>query len=305
MRRPLFFALLICAMSLALGACASARVPAGAVYPAAPAYEPSGPIPGTVALAVDETAKVQSRGKTRVNDPYGPMIASDLKKMKLFGNVVYPYVSGSPAGQKAVLHLAITGGWSYSSEDYTRSDWWAGRSQGHYAYGDHEVKITLTANGREIFNKTVPVKSDLEYRGGDEDQIAALLNQAQAERIAIAVSEEIEAHQAIIVAQLFNRPAYVATPYAAPKAGYAAPASQVAAPHPALPGPVVTGAEDAGIGKKLSELEVLHKQGVLSDADYNAARARLMDIRKLDDLYRTGVITLPEYRKALARIMQK
>ena len=308
-----FVAGVLAVMALALGACASAPRASVEVSPQIPAYEPTGPIPMTVALAVDETAKVQSQGRTRVDDPYGPMIANDLRKMKLFGSVVYPYAGGSPAGQKAVLHLAITGGWHYSKVHYSDMDQWGMLPQGERAEGDHEVKITLTSNGQEIFSKTVPVESYLLYRGDDENRIAALLNRNQAGRIAIAVAKEIEARQAIIVAEVLNRPAYGAGAGAgaASAAGYvpAAPVSQASVPQPAVPGAGVPGAqmntEEAGMGKKLSELGALHEQGVLSDADFYAARTRLMNIRKLDDLYRTGVITLPEYQKARAKIMEK
>lgn len=313
MRRSLFFAVLVGVVALALGACASAPRPATAVYPATPAYEPSAPVPITVALKIDEAATVQSRGRSHVNEPYGPMIASDLKKMKLFGNVVYPYESGAAANQKAVLHLSITGGWSYFDEDYTPYDYWGGQPLHHHAKGDHEVKITLTAQGREIFSKTIPVKSDLGYRGHDANRVAALLNRAQAGRIAIEVAKVIEARHYMIMSQVVNRPAEAGvSPYMPPSAYVPAPspAYQVNTPPPAVPRQAInsaplTGAQEAGMGKKIEELEALHKQGVLSDADFNAARNRLLNIRKLDDLYRTGVITLPEYQKARAKIMEK
>ncbi len=304
--RRFFVAGVLAAAMLALGACAGASKTVRG-YPVS-AYTPSAPLPIAVALRVDEAATVQSRGSSHESYPYGPMIANDLRKMKLFGNVVYPYEKGAPAD--AVLHLEITGSWGYYGKDYTTRDYWGGLPRERYAQGDHDVKITLTKNGRQIMSRSVSLHDKINYDGGDEDLIAARLNRAQAENIAVEVAKAIEDKRPLIMAGVLNRPPQAeAAPYAAPGAGFG-PAAQPGAGPNVVSGAGVSGAGDqmnmeAGMGKKLKELEELHTQGVLSDADFGKARARLLDMRKLGDLYRNGVITLQEYQKARARIMEK
>lgn len=57
--------------------------------------------------------------------------------------------------------------------------------------------------------------------------------------------------------------------------------------------------------KKLQELSELHKNGVLSEADYNKARKRLTELQKLNELRQSGILSEEEYDKAKARLKEK
>ena len=63
--------------------------------------------------------------------------------------------------------------------------------------------------------------------------------------------------------------------------------------------------DSTDLNRKLQELDDLHKKGILSEADYNKAKKRVIDIQKLNELRKSGILSEEEYNKAKARLMAK
>ncbi|MDA8326453.1 MAG: SHOCT domain-containing protein [Nitrospiraceae bacterium] len=259
--------------------------------PAAPAYSQSGPIPIAVGIDVDETPSVQSCGPSHESRPYGPMIVDELKKMKVFNKIIYPYGKGGAAD--AVLHLTVRGQWSYYSKELEPRDYWAGLSTVHDVEGTHDIKAVLTAKGKEILDGSASVTSKGRYSGQDYEAITGRLNDIQARKIAVAVADMLRDKRAQIVAKVFNRPEEVRS--SNPAAGRSEVSSGTGRP---------AGGEYK-TAEKLRELEDLHASGALSDEEFGKAEKRLLDMQKLEDLYKSGILTEQEVRKAKARMLEK
>jgi hypothetical protein len=58
--------------------------------------------------------------------------------------------------------------------------------------------------------------------------------------------------------------------------GYAAPPQQGYAPPPAAPPPAAPPAAESSMTDQLNQLATLHQQGVLSDEEFTAAKAKLL-----------------------------
>jgi hypothetical protein len=61
-----------------------------------------------------------------------------------------------------------------------------------------------------------------------------------------------------------------------PPQGYAAPPQQGYAPPPAAPSPAAPPAAESSMMDQLNQLAALHQQGVLSDEEFTAAKAKLL-----------------------------
>ena len=286
-KKPFYILLFLAVIFLSARAFASTTVK---VSPA-PGYNPTTPIPLTVGLVVDEASGVQSHGKSRTNSPYGPMIAAELKELKVFKSIVYPYKKGAPAD--AVLLLNIKGKWEYFNAEHQPYDYWSGSSAGHFAEGAHEVKVIMTAADRRIINDSMQVKSRSQYSGQDYDLVASRLNEAQAKKIAITLANFLQDKRDRIMAQIQGNPRSAALPNS-PVVSKKISAAEVK-----------TGQPGEETGQKLNELKELHSSGVLSDEDFNKAKTRLIQMQKLEDLYKSGVLSEQEYKRAKARITGK
>ncbi len=290
MRKKLFcLFLLIAAISFSAYAGAATTVK----FPPAPVYNPTEPIPLTVGINVDEGPAVQSHGKSKADHPYGSAIVEELKKMKVFSNIVYPYKKGVSAD--AVVHLDIKGKWEYYNGEHRPYDYWAGSSSGHFAEGTHEIKIVMEAAGKKIINDSISVQSRGQYSGRDYDLVAGRLNDAQTKKIAVMLARLFQDKEDHIMAQIEGRPVKTAISSAASSVINTGSIETKKAPVKA----------GSGIETKLKEIEELHASGVLSDEDFGKVKTRLLQMQKLEDLYKDGVLSQQEYERARGRLLKK
>lgn len=285
-----FIVLFLAVISFGVSAFASTTVK---ISPS-PAYNPTEPIPLEAGIVVSEGPGVQSHGKSQINRPYGPMVVDELKKMKVFSGIIYPYKAGSPAD--IVLRLSIKGRWDYYSQELQPRDYWSGTTGARYAKGTHDVKVVLMAKDKEIMGGSLPVKSTGQYYGSDYDLITNKLNEAQTKNIAVAVAKLIQDNRRVIMAKVLNKPAEAGVPASSSSA--VAGAEEISK----TPGVGGTGSQRQKNADKLKALEELHASGVLSDEDFNKAKTRLIQMQKLEDLYKSGVLSEQEYKRGLSRI---
>ena len=295
MRRFFIISLLLAAM-VPLNACANN--PTMVKVSPGPVYNPSGPIPITVGVSVDETPAVQSNGRSNISHPYGPMIVDELKKMGVFRGIVYP--CGKVASADALLHLAIKGKWGYYNGERQPYDFYSGASTRHYAEGTDNVKVIMTAGGNRIIDNSISVESKGEYSGSNVASIARRLDEIQTRKIAVSVADLLQGKRALIVAKVFNKPAEGVSTQSSGSAGAGAPGRPGVSS-----GTGVVAKGEYKTAEKLRELEDLHASGALSDEEFGKAKKRLLDMQKLDDLYKSGILTGQEVRKAKARMLEK
>ena len=275
-------------MSASAGAATTVKVSPG------PVYNQTEPIPITVGLEVDESPAIQSFGKSHTSHPYGPAIVDELKKLKVFSNIVYPFKKGVSAD--AVLLLSIKGKWEYYNKEPGVYDTWAGSSPAHYAEGNHEIKVVMTKGpegGGRIINDSVSVRSKGQFSGRDYDLIADRLNEAQTRKIAVTLANFLQDKQDHIMAKIESRTLKQAVSVSNAGSDEVKTAAKTGA------------GNEYKAGDKLKTLEELHSSGVLSDEDFNKAQTRVIQMQKLEDLYKSGVLTEKEYRRAAARVSGK
>jgi Short C-terminal domain len=345
-QRPSILSLLfLISLPILLGACAPTMVNVSQ----APDYYPTAePIAIDIGVIASEHHTVTT-GKSRIVHAYAPQIVDRLRHMRVFRNIIYPYHSGADA----VLNVTMDGNWQYHNRGRAIANLLIGTPNYEDVEGITKVNVKLVVPERTpepidrvVIGKTITIDTTGQYTGTDTDEIARMLNEVQIKKISGALANLMEDNRAKIIgttarneetttngnatttvnknnASIDNRNKPVA------QKEELVPQKSVAADNNKNTNLVKieelhkegilsdaeynnaknklspAQPEKATTEDKLSELNELHKSGVLSNADFEKARQRLDELNKLDELHGSKILSDEDYKKAKERLLAR
>jgi Short C-terminal domain len=288
-KRCISFGLLfLTSMLMILSACAPTMVSVSQP----PDYYPSTtPIAMTVGIVIDEHHTV-AVGKSRIAHPYGPQVVDELRRMRVFSDISYPYAQRSA---DAVLFLTMNGSWQYSNKGRAIANFLFGTPNYNDVAGITNVNVKLArANivetNNTIIEQELVIDTKGQYTGTDTDSIANRLNVVQVKKIAVAIADLLQNKRAEII-DAIGQAGSATTDTVQKSASEERPSKQKLS------------ADDPSI--TMNNLEQLRESGLMSDEDYQKARKRLEKLNELDELHRNKILSDEEYTKAKKRLLEK
>lgn len=156
-------------------------------------YPPAAPIPITLGISTDDTASgVFMWGKSQIRQPYGPAVIEELKRMRVFKDIVYPVGDNSV---DAMLFLTMKGNWAMNNRGRAIASFLIGTPNYEDVEGITNVGVKLVKGNKIIIDQTLVIDTKGQYTGSDTDSISSQLNAVQIKKIAIALSDLLQNKQ--------------------------------------------------------------------------------------------------------------